>query len=627
MPTLRAPIFTVSAPFSGDTVLYNALARASGIWRSRTAEATFLEALPEIDPAKREWSSHALGADEAPALTEAARDRLIETLVDREDRSPGAAGELRALAAGARLALRVPLLASAFPDARFVVSFREPAAAMTEMLAAWRSGRFVSCPELPGWHGPAWSLPLIPGWRDLTGLPLEEVVVAQWAAITELLFDDLEALAPERWAACDLATLLADPRAELQRLCGFLEIDYDQALLTPVETAARALIGRPAAPAPEELTAQLHRTTAVAGRWSELIGVPAIAAGAAGSAPTSSGSSPFRSVSTMSFARLLAGSASSLLVSTYQSGKLICAREQRSLLNTHFRDFDKPMGMAVSRGRFALATRTEVWDYRDMPEVAPKLEPAGTHDACYLPRNRHHTGDALMHEMAFAGGELWVVATRFSCLATLDSDHSFVPRWKPRFITAVAGGDRCHLNGLAVRDDAVAFVTALGQSDEPGGWREHRATGGCLIDVASSEIVCTGLSMPHSPRWHDDRLWLLESGRGELATVDLATGRTETVVELPGFTRGLAFAGSYAFVGLSQIRESSTFGDLPLTNRLSERVCGVWIIELRSGQIAGFLRFEDIVQEIFDVALLSGARFPEIADPSSTAASESFVLP
>jgi uncharacterized protein (TIGR03032 family) len=623
MPTLRSPVFIVSAPFSGETVLYNALARASGVWRSRTADATFLEALPDIDPAKREWSSHAVGADEAPALTQAVRDRLIETLVDREDRSPDAAAEVRALAGGARLALRVPLLAAAFLDARFVVSFREPAAAIAEMLAAWRSGRFVSCPELPGWDGPAWSLPLIPGWRDLTGLPLEEVVVAQWAAITELLLDDLEALAPERWAACDLATLVAEPRAELQRLCGFLDIPYDQALLTPVETAARVLTRQATPPAPE-LAAHLHRTTAAAGRWEELVGARPTAAGAA---PTSSGSSPFRSSSTMSFARLLAGSRSSLLVSTYQSGKLICAREQRGLLNTHFRDFDKPMGMAVSRGRFALATRTEVWDYRDMPEVAPKLEPAGTHDACYLPRNRHHTGDALMHEMAFAGGELWVVATRFSCLATLDSDHSFVPRWKPPFVTGVAGGDRCHLNGLAVKDDKVSFVTALGQTDGPGAWREHKATGGCLIDIASSEIVCAGLSMPHSPRWHDDRLWLLESGRGELTTIDLATGMTETVVELPGFTRGLAFAGGYAFVGLSQIRESSTFGDLPLTNRLSERVCGVWIIELRSGQIAGFLRFEDIVQEIFDVALLPGARFPEIADPSSSAASESFVLP
>jgi uncharacterized protein (TIGR03032 family) len=623
MPTLRAPVFTVSAPFSGDALLYNALALASGVWRSQTPEATFLDALPEVDPGRRDWDSHALGADDWPALAQPADDRLIATLVDREGRSPDG-DDLRALASGARLALRVPLLAAAFPDARFVVSFREPAAAIAEMLAAWSSGQFVSCPELPGWDGPAWSLPLIPGWRDLNGLPLEEIVVAQWNAITELLLDDLDALAPERWAACDLSALLAEPRAELQRLCAFLEIPYDQALLTPVEAAARTLSAQATTPAPA-LAPHLHRTAAAVGRWAGLIASPPTAP--AGTPPSTSGESPFRSVSTMSFARLLANSRSSLIVSTYQSGKLICARDQQGLLNTHFRDFDKPMGIAVSGGRFALATRTEVWDYRDMPEVAPKVEPAGTHDACFLPRNRHHTGDALMHELAFAQSELWVVATRFSCLATLDADHSFVPRWKPPFITALDTGDRCHLNGVAVRDDRVAFVTALGQTDEPGGWRERKATGGCVIDVASGEIVCSGLSMPHSPRWHNDRLWLLESGRGELATVDLATGRTETVTELPGFTRGLAFAGGYAFVGLSQIRESSTFGDLPLTERLRERVCGVWVVELRSGQIAGLLRFEDLVQEIFDVALLPGARFPEIAEPGSTAASESFVLP
>jgi uncharacterized protein (TIGR03032 family) len=133
--------------------------------------------------------------------------------------------------------------------------------------------------------------------------------------------------------------------------------------------------------------------------------------------------------------------------------------------------------------------------------------------------------------------------------------------------------------------------------------------------------------MPHSPRWHDGRLWVLESGRGELCLVDLDGGRTETVVELPGFTRGVAFAGNLAFVGLSQIRESSTFGDLPLTKRLQERVCGVWVVDLKQGEIAGFLRFEDLVQEIFDVALLPGARFPEIAEPGSTAVSTSFVLP
>ena len=123
------------------------------------------------------------------------------------------------------------------------------------------------------------------------------------------------------------------------------------------------------------------------------------------------------------------------------------------------------------------------------------------------------------------------------------------------------------------------------------------------------------------------RLWLLESGRGALAVADLQAGTVETVCELPGFTRGLTMVGTLAFVGLSQIRETATFGELPLTERLRDRQSGVWTVDLRSGQIIGFLRFEDLVQEIFDVALLPGARFPEIAEPVGSVTDHTYVLP
>ncbi len=630
---LKAPVFVVGAPFSGDALLVDALSRASGVYASNGDEVTFLDALPGADPARRGWHSHRLTDEDAGALGAGAAEALAVTLRDREGRPPAeSAHGLRAVAGGPRLALRVSLLAAAFPDARFVITVREPQDTVPEMVAAWQSGRFVTCPELPGWDGPPWSLPLIPGWLRLSGRPLEEIAVQQWATITELALADLEPLAPERWAVCDVAALLAGPRQALRPLCRFLEIDYDQALLTPVELARRSLPTARAA-ASEELAAQLPRAAPVAARVRELIAAPdsgrapSRTAGEAGGAGPEAEPSPFRSVSTASFARTLAAMRSSLIVSTYQSGKLICARDSRGLLNTHFRDFDKPMGIGVAPGRFALATRSEVWDFRDMPAVAGKLDPPGTHDACFIPRNRHLTGDVLAHEIAFAGDELWLVATAFSCLATLDDDHSFVPRWKPAFISRLAAEDRCHLNGLAVVDGSIAFVTALGQTDEAHGWRQGKAAGGCVIDVRSGEIVCAGLSMPHSPRWHDDRLWVLESGRGSIATVDVSSGAVETVIELPGFTRGLALAGHLAFVGLSQIRESSTFGDLPLTKRLKERVAGVWIVDLRRPAIAGFLRFEDIVQELFGVALLPGARFPEIAEPFSTAATTSFVLP
>src|SRR5262249_52310919 len=160
-------------------------------------------------------------------------------------------------------------------------------------------------------------------------------------------------------------------------------------------------------------------------------------------------------------------------------------------------------------------------------------------------------------EVAWAGEELWLVNTRFSCLCTLDPGYSFVPRWRPPFVTALAAEDRCHLNGLALADGRPKYVTALGESDTADGWRPNKARGGVLLDVPSGAFVARGLSMPHSPRWHDGKLWVLESGTGRLLHVTVVSGQTEPVAELPGFTRGLALAGRYAFIGLSKIRETS----------------------------------------------------------------------
>ncbi|MEA5490337.1 DUF4915 domain-containing protein, partial [Pseudanabaena sp. CCNP1317] len=185
---------------------------------------------------------------------------------------------------------------------------------------------------------------------------------------------------------------------------------------------------------------------------------------------------------------------------------------------------------------------------------------------------------------------------------------------------------RCHLNGLALRDGAPRYVTMLGTSNEPGGWRNHKASGGVLFDIQKAEPVVEHISMPHSPRWHRDELWVLQSGTGGLCRVN-RHGYLDTVAELPGFTRGLSFAGNLAFVGLSQIRETATFGGLPISERADELECGVWIVDIDTGNTVGFIRFEEQVQEIFDVALMPGKRFPEIAEPGSTAALNSFQLP
>src|SRR4249920_2638536 len=190
----------------------------------------------------------------------------------------------------------------------------------------------------------------------------------------------------------------------------------------------------------------------------------------------------FHYTQTDSFVALLQQLGASILISTYQANKLLVARAAGAGLSMLVRTFERPMGLAVDAQRLMIGTRNQIWFLRNAPDIASQVEPAGQHDACFLPRSCHVTGDIGVHEMAWAGEELWVVNTRFSCLCTLHGDYSFVPRWRP------------------------PYVTALGETDTPNGWRASKPQGGCLMEVTSGEVIGRGLSMPHSPRWHDGRL-------------------------------------------------------------------------------------------------------------------------
>jgi uncharacterized protein (TIGR03032 family) len=328
------------------------------------------------------------------------------------------------------------------------------------------------------------------------------------------------------------------------------------------------------------------------------------------------------------FPEVLQRLGASLLVSTYQAGKLFVVGAPKGELTLSFHNFEQAMGIAVKHDRIAVGTRSQVWFLRGAPDIAPRLEPAGRYDACFLARTAHFTGDVHGHELAWGAPhprplspegrgeqELWVVNTSFSCLCTLHADYSFVPRWRPRLISALAAEDRCHLNGLAMAEGQPLYVTALAETDTPAGWRPNKATSGCLIHVPTGETVARGFAMPHSPRVHRGRVWLLDSGTGRLVTIDPGTGRVETVIELPGYTRGLAFHGAFAFVGLSKIRETSTFGGMPIAERRQELKCGVGIVDVGGGGLVAHLEFQSGVEEIFAVQVLPGVRCPAISGP------------
>jgi uncharacterized protein (TIGR03032 family) len=333
------------------------------------------------------------------------------------------------------------------------------------------------------------------------------------------------------------------------------------------------------------------------------------------------------SVHTTNFPDLLRQLKGCLVVSTYQAGKLVILRPDGASINTHFRNFNRPMGMAADGERLALGAHIEIAEFRNMPAVAKRLHQPPRHDAVYLARRGHITGAIDIHEMAWdKHGDLWFVNTLFSCLCTLDTKSSFVPRWRPACVTHYAPEDRCHLNGLAMRDGKARYVTALGNTNTPQGWRANKRNGGLLIDVSNDRIIADGLSMPHSPRWYDDRLWVLESGRGALVAIDPKTGEKTDVARVPGFARGLDFLGPVAFIGLSQLRETNAFTDIEITEDNTDRQSGVWAVHLKTGNTIGLLKFTGGVQEIFAVQALNGVLFPEIIHEGEHLAT-SYALP
>lgn len=334
----------------------------------------------------------------------------------------------------------------------------------------------------------------------------------------------------------------------------------------------------------------------------------------------------FSSQYTDNFPDILRQLGLSVIVSTYQAGQLIIIREQEGQINTHYTAMERPMGMAFDQNKLIVGDAYQTVEFYNMLAAAGKVAPAGTHDSCYVPRNMHFTGDIDIHEMAYGDAGLWLVNTKMSCLCLQGDEHSFLPKWRPHFVSAYDLTDRCHLNGLAMQDGKPKYMTALGKTDVAGGWRANKANGGLMMDVASNQIIAEGLSMPHSPRWHEGKLWYLESGNGELATLDPVTGVRETVVELPGFTRGLGFVGQYAFIGLSQVRETAVFSGLPLTQREQNRQCGVWLVDTKTGDILSFIAFTGDVQEIFSVQILP-AKYPAILDLNDPLVRTTYSLP
>lgn len=237
------PIFIISSPRSGSTLLFETLERAPGLFTTREESHRRIEGISGLRPAERGWTSNRLDArDAADTVVEQLAGAFLADLKDRDGRPPN--GRFRMLEKTPKNALRIPFFDAAWPDARYVYLYREPRQTLASMMEAWMSGRFRTYPRLPDWKGLPWSLLLVPGWRALSGLPLPNIVASQWAITTRQILDDLQAIPADRKTAVDYNQLLAAPQSEMKRLADVLDLVWDVQLGESLDLS-RATISRP----------------------------------------------------------------------------------------------------------------------------------------------------------------------------------------------------------------------------------------------------------------------------------------------------------------------------------------------------------------------------------------------
>ena len=271
-------------------------------------------------------------------------------------------------------------------------------------------------------------------------------------------------------------------------------------------------------------------------------------------------------------------------------------------------------GLAADAEQFWVGGDTRLWRFGN---VGPRVVKGVAFDAAYVLRAAHFVGQGLLHDVArdvTLRGERHEVVfadTKFSVIATLDANHAFRPLWAPKFISRLAPEDRCHLNSFAILDGEVAYATVFSQTDVREGWRGAGAHAGAVIDVASGETICAGLSAPHTPRWYRGRLWLANSGPGAFGFIDLAAGRFEAVATLGGFVRGFAMIGDYALVAMSSRRPASLAQapEIPGLARVEAKTSGLFVIDLRSGAVAHAMTIAG-ADALYEVVHVPGLRRP-----------------
>ncbi len=295
-----------------------------------------------------------------------------------------------------------------------------------------------------------------------------------------------------------------------------------------------------------------------------------------------------------------------LLISTYQNNCLFTVSAKNKKLSVDFSKFERPMGLFTKDNSFYLGGKYQIWRFNN---VVPTGSFHEQNSHIFIPHVSWTTADVDSHDIVVEDdGRLVFVNTLYSCLCTTTEESNFIPIWKPPIVDELTPEDRCHLNGLCLRDGKIRYVSAFSKTNVKRGWSSGKGSGGVIWDIKTNEAVIDDLNMPHSPRWHKDELWILESGTGKVCKVNLKNKSLTEVIKLPGYLRGLVFYKHLAFIGSSLPRKSNASYSDELLKRLESNGtdvrCGIFVIDTRNGDLVQSIQIEGGIDEIYDVAIL-----------------------
>jgi len=323
---------------------------------------------------------------------------------------------------------------------------------------------------------------------------------------------------------------------------------------------------------------------------------------------------PFKVTASEGFTSWLLENDLSLALTTYQTGRLfLIGVAPNGELSIYERQFKHALALTWADNTLLLASEYEIWRLQNMIPYQEKF--AKHYDACYVPHVCYVTGKVGVRDIAMDHTHRIIFANSlFNCLAVVSEFESFTPIWRPPFISSMLPEDRCHVNGLALVEGRPKYVSMLGESDVAQGWRERRVTGGLVYDIDTNKQVLRDLSLPHSPRYHQNQLYLLESGTGYLGYLHQdRSGAGQWVRQLlcPGFARGLSFHKHYAVIGVSQFKAGQHLPAVESIRQAGMKIrCGLVVADLKRNQIVHELSFEGGLRQVFAVTVLPGLRTP-----------------